>query len=190
MKVADEHFKKVLNRQGELSTFDALQLRNVKSLYVVSFLYYMLYSVYTHYFSNNDQGLNLSYFQQGTPLLLLLASFFSIRFFHGRKMFVLYCGLIINALAEFIEVVVMYTLNCKDSFDHEYTRYNVGRLFISSEKWSFAVMDQMGICLIKDDFTDKFIITPFRFFLCMKNILFFLCYYLICWLSIMDLVKL
>ena len=123
-------------------------------------------------------------------MLLLLASFFSIRFFHGRKTFVLYWGLILNAMAEFIEVIVMYTLNCGDSFNHEFTRFNIGRLFISSDRWSYAMVDQMGVCLINDDFLDKYIITPFRFFLCTKNILFFLCYYLICWLSIMDLVKL
>ena len=85
MKVADEHFKKALNRQGELSTFDALQLRNVKQLFTISFIYYFLYSVFTQYFSDNEEGFNLSYFQQGTALLLLFASYLSIRFFHGRK---------------------------------------------------------------------------------------------------------
>ena len=30
MKVADEDFVKALNRQGELSTYDALRLTNVK----------------------------------------------------------------------------------------------------------------------------------------------------------------
>lgn len=135
MKVADEQFKKALNRQGELSTFDALQLRNVKSLFTISFIYYFLYSVFTQYFSDNEQGFNLSYFQQGTALLLLLASFLSIRFFHGRKTQVLYCGLIINASAEFFQVVVMYTLNCGDSTDHEFTQFNLGRLFHSSDKW-------------------------------------------------------
>ena len=93
----------------------------------------MLYSVFTQYFSDNDEGFNLSYFEQGTALLLLLASFLSIKFFHGRKTFVLYCGLIINASAEFFEVVVMYTLNCGDTTDHEYTAYNLGKLFISSD---------------------------------------------------------
>lgn len=52
------------------------------------------------------------------------------------------------------------------------------------------MMDQMGICLINDNFMNKHGVTPFRFFLGIKNGCFFLCYYLICWLSIMDLAKL
>ena len=89
--------------------------------------------------------------------------------------------------------MVLYCFNCGDIDTHDYTRLNLGKLF-SDEKYNhdYAKIDQWGFCLINEnlDPNDDDELNWFRVLMGLKNVNFFLIFYIICRCGVIDVAKL
>ena len=90
-------------------------------------------------------------------------------------------------------MVVLYCLNCGDNDDHQFTRLNFGKLIPDDEyDHAYENIDKWGFCVITDNLEPEHDaeLNWFRIIMGLKNVNFFLVFYMICWVGVNDVAKL